>query len=206
MPPDIPQDTAAQAILEAVAFFHQRGWLMGTSGNLSILLSQPARTMLVTPSGRDKSRILQSDLLLVDAQGQVLQGQGKASEELSVHREIYQRTEARAIYHVHSVPNNLASRWFRDQGQVIFEDIEMIKGLAGKTLYDRVALPIASNHQEMDRLAESVARNLRPEVPGVLVYQHGLYAWGQTPDEARRHVEIFEFMLDFVTRLQGRPA
>lgn len=204
MPPDIPHDVAALAILEAVAGFHQRGWLLGTCGNFSVLLSRQTRQLLVTPSGRDKSRISAEDLLVVDVHGQVLQGRGKASEELSVHREIYDRTDAGAIYHVHSVPNNLASRWFREQGHVIFQDIEMIKGLAGKTLYDQVALPIASNHQEMDRLADSVARSLRPDVPGVLVYQHGLYAWGKTPDEARRHVEIFEFLLDFVSRLHGR--
>jgi methylthioribulose-1-phosphate dehydratase len=52
----------------------------------------------------------------------------------------------------------------------------------------------------MPDLAESVAAALRPGVPAVLVYQHGIYAWGDQPDAARRHVEIFEFLLDYVVR------
>ena len=192
---------AAQSMLEASQFFHQRGWLLGTCGNLSVKIA-PDR-VLVTPSGRDKSRLRPDDFLLVDDQGVTVADQdGKASEELAVHQQIYRLTSARAVYHVHSVPNNLASHLWRQQGYVLLEGIEMIKGIAGKTLHDQVHLPIASNHQCMTELAQSVAEVLRPDVPAVLVHQHGIYAWGDLPDVARRHIEIFEFLLDYVVRLR----
>lgn len=192
------ESDAAQAMIEAAQFFHSRGWLLGTCGNLSVQLSTDPQRILVTPSGKDKSRLKAADFLLVDGQGASVSGQGKASDELTVHREIYRLTPARAVYHVHSIANNLASYRWREQGHVLFEDIEMIKGISGKTLHDRVRLPIVANHQEMGALAASVAAAVTLEVPAVLVYQHGIYAWGNEPDVARRHIEIFEFLLEYM--------
>lgn len=37
-------------------------------------------------------------------------------------------------------------------------------------------------------------------VPGVLIRRHGLYAWGANPFEAKRHVEAFEFMWEYLFR------
>jgi methylthioribulose-1-phosphate dehydratase len=35
---------------------------------------------------------------------------------------------------------------------------------------------------------------------GYLIRRHGLYTWGRTLDEARRHVEIFEFLFECIAR------
>ncbi len=198
--------SASTSMIDAAQFFHQRGWLLGTCGNLSVQISQDPRQVLVTPSGKDKGRLVPSDFLLVNDQGQPLGGGGKASEELSVHLEIYRRTSAQAVYHVHSVPNNLASHLWREQGFVEFQGMEMIKGIAGKTLHDVIALPIVANHQDMQELAHSVGSALRQDIPAVLVHQHGIYAWGTSPEAARRHVEIFEFLCDYKVQLHGRPG
>jgi len=193
----ISQAEAADSILTAARFFHERGWLLGTCGNLSVKLSETPPRILVTPSGRDKSRLSSEDLLLLEGDNRT----PGASAELDVHLGIYTGTSARAVYHVHTVPNNLASHLH--EGAVVFEGIEMVKGLEGKTLHDRVELPIAENSDDMGQLARQVEAAMRPGVPGVLVRRHGLYAWGDTPEAARRHVEIFEFMLDYVVRLRG---
>ena len=194
---------ACESMISAAQFFQQRAWLLGTCGNLSVRLEQEPCRILVTPSGKDKSRLKPSDFLLVDERGLALERAGKASEELTVHQEVYARTDAKAVYHVHSISNNLASRIWKKQGYVEFAGMEMIKGLAGKKLGDVVHLPIVANHQDMLELAKSVADGLTPDVPGVLVYQHGLYAWGDKPEAARRHVEIFEFLLEYVVKLES---
>ncbi len=193
----ISHSEATEAILAAARCFHERGWLLGTCGNLSVKLSESPHQVLVTPSGRDKSRLHPSDLILLEGTHRT---EG-ASAEIEVHLGIYTGTSARAVYHVHSVPNNLASHLF--EGAVVFEGIEMIKGIDGKRLHDRVELPIAENSDDMGQLARNVEAAVRPGVPGVLVRRHGLYAWGDTPETARRHVEVFEFMLDYVVRLRG---
>lgn len=192
---------AAKSMVDAARFFHSRGWLMGTCGNLSVQLHRVPQRILVTPSGKDKSRLQAEDFLLVDERGQTLDRSGKASEELTVHQEVYRLTEASAVFHVHSISNNLASRLWLETGQVVLEDIEMIKGISGKTLHDRVVLPIVANSQDMRSLADSVAAAVGPECPAVLVYQHGIYVWGQNAETARRHVEIFEFLLEYAVKL-----
>ncbi|MFN8612047.1 MAG: methylthioribulose 1-phosphate dehydratase [Vulcanimicrobiota bacterium] len=194
---------AAKSMVDAARFFHSRGWLMGTCGNLSVQLHRVPQRILVTPSGKDKSRLQPEDFLLVDERGQSLDRSGKASEELTVHQEIYRLTEASAVFHVHSISNNLASRLWLEAGSVVLEDIEMIKGVSGKTLHDRVQLPIVANSQDMRALAQSVAAAVGPDCPAVLVYQHGIYAWGQNAEAARRHVEIFEFLLEYAVKLHS---
>jgi methylthioribulose-1-phosphate dehydratase len=37
-------------------------------------------------------------------------------------------------------------------------------------------------------------------VHGFLLREHGLYTWGATVQEAKRHVEILEFLLEAVAR------
>mgnify|MGYP003600774949 CR=1 FL=1 len=199
LPPD--SGAAARSMVEAAQFFHSRGRLMGTCGNLSVQLHRVPQRILVTPSGKDKSRLQADDFLLVDERGYSLTGAGRASEELSVHQEIYRLTEASAVFHVHSISNNLASRLWFESGHVVLEGIEMIKGIAGKPLHDRVHLPVVANSQDMPTLAQSVAAAVTAEVPAVLVYQHGIYAWGRDAEAARRHIEIFEFLLQYSVEL-----
>jgi methylthioribulose-1-phosphate dehydratase len=58
------------------------------------------------------------------------------------------------------------------------------------------------NTQDMGALSDEVRKVLgaRDGVLGFLIAGHGLYAWGNTMDEALRHVEIFEFLLECVAR------
>ena len=51
-------------------------------------------------------------------------------------------------------------------------------------------------------LADSVADTLRQhqDAHGFLLRRHGLYAWGNDLAQAKRHVEILEFLLEAVGR------
>jgi methylthioribulose-1-phosphate dehydratase len=75
----------------------------------------------------------------------------------------------------------------------------MLKGLAGVTTHEtRVRIPIFDNTQDMPALAQAVAAKFGEGAPGTafLVRGHGLYTWGRDLDEARRHVEILEFLFE----------
>jgi methylthioribulose-1-phosphate dehydratase len=54
----------------------------------------------------------------------------------------------------------------------------------------------------MKALAEEMNATLTrlPKAHGVLLRGHGLYTWGQNLQEAKRHVEILEFLLEAVGR------
>jgi methylthioribulose-1-phosphate dehydratase len=184
--------------------FWKRGWLVGTCGNLSVKVNEQPLEMLVSASGLDKGALQTSDFLKVGPAGKILAPTPhKPSSEIGVHEVVYRRTQARACYHVHSVWNNLASQLFREQGSVMVENVEMLKGLAGFGLRDTLRLPIVDNSEDMTRLARNVDGGLNPKIPGVLVFQHGIYVWGRDQAEARRHVEILEFLMEYACRLRS---
>ena len=88
-------------------------------------------------------------------------------------------------------------------GGLVIEGYEMLKGLEGvKTHEHREWLPILENSQDMLALADRVGDTLRQEknAHGFLLRRHGLYAWGDDLSQAKRHVEILEFLLETVGR------
>jgi methylthioribulose-1-phosphate dehydratase len=79
----------------------------------------------------------------------------------------------------------------------------MLKGLEGVTTHEHSEwLPILENSQDMRALADSVADTLRQhhDAHGFLLRRHGLYTWGNDLAQAKRHVEILEFLLEVVGR------
>ena len=80
---------------------------------------------------------------------------------------------------------------------------EMLKGLQGVRTHEHSEwLPIIENSQEMPALAQQVGETLNqcPDAHGFMLRRHGLYSWGETVSEAKRHVEILEFLLETLGR------
>jgi methylthioribulose-1-phosphate dehydratase len=200
-----------QEFCQAIAALYQRGWAMGTGGNFSCRLPGPDSDLLMAPSGVDKGTVTPEQLIQVNPQGQVVRGNGRASAETLLHRALVETQAAGAVFHTHSVLNTVLSERYAPEGQLVIQGYEMLKGFRGITTHDcAVAIPIFANAQEMDRLSQQVRQRLTTPapVPGFLVAGHGLYAWGDTIAEAKRHVEIFEFLLEVIYRkltLQALP-
>ncbi len=79
----------------------------------------------------------------------------------------------------------------------------MLKGLAGINTHEHSEwLPIVENSQDMQLLTATVSNTLQrlPKAHGFLLRRHGLYTWGKDLDEAKRHVEILEFLLEAIGR------
>ena len=179
---------------------------MGTSGNFSAVVSARPLKLVITRSAAHKGRLAAGDFLVIDGQGAPPRGsKGKPSAETLLHLEIVRSRGAGCVLHTHSIWSTMLSeRHARDQGMAI-EGYEMLKGLEGvKTHQHREWLPILDHDQDMSRLGAKMKDVLaKPEVHGVLLAGHGLYTWGATIDEAARHVEILEFLLEVSGRRQG---
>ena len=79
----------------------------------------------------------------------------------------------------------------------------MLKGLDGVSSHQhREWLPIVENSQDIEELARQISNTLKenPKVHGFLLRAHGLYTWGATIAEAKRHVEILEFLMETLVR------
>ena len=192
----------ADALIRIGRRFDARGWVLGTSGNFSAVVSRDPLRIAITRSGTHKGDLTPDDILEY-GDGRVLRGEGSASAETALHIEIVTARGAGAVLHTHSVWSTLLSDRHGDDGGLAISGYEMLKGLAGVTTHEhREWLPILENDQDMSRLGSAVRVALARHASchGFLLRRHGLYTWGTTSGEAARHVEILEFLLESVGR------
>jgi methylthioribulose-1-phosphate dehydratase len=207
--------------------FDARGWVLGTSGNFSAVVSRQPLRLAITASSVHKGQLRAVDILECDEQGALVgpdsalrASPGKsdsgrrgspgkagpvrrASAETLLHVEIARRRGAGAVLHTHSVWTTVLSDLYAHEGGVSIEGYEMLKGLAGVSSHEqREWIPIVENDQEMPRLAQRVGA-LLDEHAGAhafLLRRHGLYTWGETLEDAERHIEILEFLFEAIGR------
>lgn len=184
--------------------FAAKNWFPGTSGNLSVRVGEfdPEQFYFaITASGKDKSVSTPEDFLFVDKSGRAAETTRlKPSAETQIHCEIYRLTGCGAVFHVHTVFNNLISEWFGDQGAVPAQGIELIKAFNIWEENAAISIPVLPNFAHIPSIAERVEDVLNPNVPGILLRNHGIYAWGQNAFEAKKHLEAFEFIFEYLYR------
>jgi len=201
------------ALRQTGAMLWQRGWSVGTSSNYSLVTSREPLELLVTASGKDKGHLTRADFVRIDGAGQPLvPGQPKSSAETMLHVVLAQQPGVGAILHTHSIFSTLLSDVYFPQGGLSISGYEMLKGLAGFNTHACEAwVEIFDNTQDIPALAEQVfgrvSDSTNPLRHGFLIRKHGLYTWGEDLAEARRHVEIFEFLFECCyRRLALEPA
>lgn len=189
----IAYSTALTAAAQTLAV---RGWLRATSGNLS-MRDATSDIIYITRSGVDKQCLTPSDLIGITSAGSVIAGEGKPSFETAVHQAIYRLTPAGAVLHVHTVHNNLASRFASPRGLTLTGS-EMLKALGHWAEGAHIVLPVVPNYADIERLATAVGEVLNPDIPGILVNRHGIYAFGNTLPDAVHHLEAWEFLFEWL--------
>lgn len=196
-------DEVGTALAAESARFAAKGWMPGTAGNLSVTLSRDPLRLAVTASGLDKGELTASDIVVVDAAGEGVIGEGgseqRPSAEAGLHARIAAVTGAGAAIHVHALAAVQAGHLW--PGGVVLYDLEMLKGLGHRAHGERVVIPVVPNGQDMRVLGDAFERQYaRPtatvaEVPALIVADHGIYAWGADLRQARWHLELTEALL-----------
>jgi methylthioribulose-1-phosphate dehydratase len=197
-------DSLAEQLAELGRLFYSRGWVFGTSGNFSAVLSKTPLSLAITTSGIDKGLLESRDVVAIDDHGRVVRGNGRPSAEMALHLAIVRARGAGAVLHTHSIWSTILSETGTDE--VTIEGYEMLKGLDGvPTHAHREQLPIIENTQDWGAAVPEVEALVRrhPEAHGFLIRRHGLYTWGRDLPEAKRHVEIIEFLLEAMGRKRG---
>jgi methylthioribulose-1-phosphate dehydratase len=190
-------------LVEISKNFYSRGWVLGTSGNFSAVISQEPLLLAITSTGLDKGSLTPAQFLEIDGMAKVIHGNGRPSAEALLHLAIVRCMNAGAVLHTHSVWSTVLSSMHASRGGVELEGYEMLKGLKGVRTHQHCEwLPILENSQDMIELAQKISTTLR-EVSGIhgfLIYQHGFYTWGTDLQEAKRNVEILEFLMEVLVR------
>lgn len=189
-------------LIAAASQFYKQGWMVGTAGNLSARL--PDGSFWITGSGKSKGELQISDFIRVGNDGMILERSHsdlKPSAETEIHQVIYQLfPEAQACYHVHSVEANLVSR-FVEGDNLPLPPLEMLKGLGIKAENPRCFMPIFANHLDVGRIAAEICDRFRihpPQIPALLLRDHGVTVWATSTETARNYIELLEYIFRYM--------
>jgi methylthioribulose-1-phosphate dehydratase len=182
------------------------GWMRGTSGNLSTVISTDPLLLAVTASGADKGELTGRDVVVVDESGRAVPDQPRPdqipSAEAGLHARIAARTGAGAVIHVHALAAVLAAHHWPEG--VVLRDLEMLKGIGRAAQDEDVRVPVIANGQDMRVLGDAFEKAREPGMPALLVARHGMYVWGRDLIQARHHAEIIEWLFRFKIETRER--
>ena len=168
-------EAVRRELFKVVLKLYQKYFIQLTSGNVSVCAS--AEHLAITPTGIPYDDMTAEDLVIIDLNGVVVEGNHKPSSEAPMHITIYKNIPAvKAIVHTHS-PYALA---FAAAGRSI--PIISTEGLAvhGPVPVADYACP----GTEAQGLAAIKAMKGPPNVTGTLLKNHGVLATGTTLSHA----------------------
>jgi ribulose-5-phosphate 4-epimerase/fuculose-1-phosphate aldolase len=171
-----------QRIVEVAQRLRAQELVVGTSGNVSAREPGTNRCW-ITPSGVDYDRLEPTDLVLVDSDGQVRDGNLKPSSDTPVHLAVYRnRPEVDAVIHTHSPYATAFSVAQRDIPPVLVEAAGFLGGSV--------------------RSDGTIGRDR-----AVLLPNHGVLAVGETIDAALAAAVMVEHMarVALLATLLGDP-
>ncbi|WP_030451121.1 methylthioribulose 1-phosphate dehydratase [Herbidospora cretacea] len=175
------------------------GWMRGTSGNLSEVVSRDPLRLAVTASGLDKGELTPSDVAVVGEQGEPVAVTGveplTPSAEAGLHARVAAVTGADAIVHVHALNAVVAAHHWPEG--VVLKDVETLKGIGRLAHDDEVVIPVIENSQDMAELGDRFEAVYDAATPAVIVANHGLYTWAPTLHRARHITECVEWLLAY---------
>ncbi|MCB0731995.1 MAG: L-ribulose-5-phosphate 4-epimerase [Ignavibacteriae bacterium] len=180
-------------VLEANLKLVEYGLVTLTWGNVSAV-DRSEGLVVIKPSGIDYSKMTAEDMVVVDFEGNTVEGKWKPSSDTATHIELYKAfPKIGGIAHTHSL------------NATIFAQAEIEIPCFGTThadhFYGNIPLTRVLTENEVNSDYEKFTgdviierfKNLDPQsVPGVLVASHAPFTWGNTAMEAVKHSLILE--------------
>ena len=188
----------ADQVADTARWAARKGWAPATSTNYSVRLPAEAAPAIcaITASGIDKDHLDSDSVIAIDGEGRPMNGSRlRPSAETLM---LYRRANVGAVLHTHSIAAALLSRSAEATGFLTFSGWELLKGLESIDRHDcEIRLPVFPNSQDMAWLSAHIEPRLPETKPcyGFLLAGHGLYVWGTTLSDAKRHLEVFEYLL-----------
>ena len=176
-----------QRVYEANLSLKKHGLITLTWGNVSEIVRDKG-VIVIKPSGVDYDSMKPEDMVIVDLDGNKIEGELSASSDLATHLEIYKAfPEIGGVTHTHS-------RWATIFAQMGCE-IPALGTTHADTFYGSVPCTRKLSAEEIDSAYEKETgtviieafQNRKPmDIPAVLVNSHGPFTWGK---DAKKSVE-----------------
>ena len=169
------------------------GLVVLTWGNVSAV-TEDRKYVVIKPSGVDYAAMTPEQMVVVDLEGTVAEGELRPSSDLPTHLELYRAFPAvRSVVHTHS-------RYATAMAQAE-RSLPCYGTTHADTFYGEVPCTRHLTAQEVEEAYErntgvviaETFRNRDPEaVPAVLVCKHGPFAWGGSCRKAVENALILE--------------
>ncbi len=161
-------------VYQALMGLPENGLIMGTSGNAS---GRRGDRVVIKPSGVAYDELAPSKLVVVDLDGEVIEGELKPSVDTPAHLHIYNSTEdLEGIVHTHST----YATAFAAMGRGIPLYLTEQGDLFGSKIPVSSYVP-PGNEAIGEEFATKAAGG---KVKGLLMRQHGVFTAGPTPEDA----------------------
>ncbi|MGO4936045.1 L-ribulose-5-phosphate 4-epimerase [Fundicoccus sp. Sow4_H7] len=184
-----------EAVFKANLELPERGLIKYTWGNVSAF-DPESGYFVIKPSGVDYDTMTADDMVVLDLDNNVIEGDLRPSSDTPTHAVIYKNyPDIRSIVHTHSP-------WATIWAQAGL-DVPAMGTTHADTFYGTVPCARFLTQEEIETAYEHNTgelivntfkeRNLDPmAIPAVLLHGHGPFTWGKTPDEAVMNSVVLE--------------
>ena len=182
-----------QQVFEANMDLPRYGLVTFTWGNVSAVDRERGQ-VVIKPSGVAYTHMTVDDMVVVDMSGNVVEGGYRPSSDTATHLALYQRYPSLGgVVHTHSTH---ATAWAQ-AGQAIpalgtthadyfFGDIPCTRALTEEEVQGEYELNTGKV------IIETLADVEPLRTPGIVVYQHGPFAWGKDAEDAVHNAVVME--------------
>ncbi|HBR4013942.1 TPA: L-ribulose-5-phosphate 4-epimerase [Klebsiella pneumoniae] len=182
-----------QLVFEANMDLPRYGLVTFTWGNVSAIDRQRG-LVVIKPSGIAYESMTVDDMSVVDLQGHVVEGRWRPSSDTATHLALYRRyPDLGGVVHTHSTH---ATAWAQaglaipalgtTHADYFFGDIPCTRALSAQEVDE--AYELNTGQVIIETLGEANPLH----TPGIVVYQHGPFAWGKDAHEAVHNAVVME--------------
>ena len=182
-----------EKVLNANLLLAKYGLITFTWGNVSGI-DREQSLIVIKPSGVEYDDMTVKDMVVVDLNGKVVEGELKPSSDTETHLELYKAFKnIGGVVHTHSRWATIFAQAGRDipalgttHADYFYGDIPCTRKLTPAEIATEYELE--TGKVIIERFAELNA----DDVPGVLVYSHGPFAWGKDASVAVHNAVVME--------------
>lgn len=182
-----------EKVLKANLALVKHGLVTFTWGNVSGI-DRENGLVVIKPSGIEYENMTVDDMVIIDLDGNIIEGKWKPSSDTPTHLVLYKEfLNVGGIVHTHS-------RWATSWAQA-GKGIPVYGTTHGDYFYGEIpctrkmkASEITGEYEKEtgNVIVETFKDNLADDIPAVLVHSHGPFAWGADPDNAVHNAVVLE--------------
>ena len=182
-----------QKVYEANMMLPEYKMVTFTWGNVSAI-DQTRKLVVIKPSGVEYDKMKAEDMVVVDLEGNIIEGRLNPSSDTATHIELYKAcANIGGIVHTHS---RYATSWAQAR-----MSIPALGTTHADDFYGAIPCTRAMTNEEIQGeyeketgkvIIETMGQRMMEEVPGIIVYSHGPFAWGPDPIAAVKKAVVLE--------------